>query len=154
MAGGVFRLLGRQAAIGRTLIESDVSTETQNPVVISDRLWRTRFAADPNVLGRTLTLDQATLVVVGVMPPDFHFPARGTDFWRALRFNSAGGDDDRGNHYLQVMARLKPGVTLRAGAIGNAAHRRSDRAAVSQGTGRHERRTCCAGATKSDGSRG
>ncbi len=89
VAGGVFRLLGRQASIGRTLTESDVSTETQNPVVISDRLWRTRFAADPNVLGRTLTLDQATLVVVGVMPPDFHFPARGTDFWRVLRFNSA-----------------------------------------------------------------
>jgi putative ABC transport system permease protein len=112
VAGGVFRLLGRQAAIGRTLTESDVSTETQNAVVISDRLWRTRFAADSNVLGRTLTLDQATLVIVGVMPPDFHFPARGTDFWRALRFNSIGGDDDRTNHYLQVMARLRQGVTF------------------------------------------
>ena len=112
VAGGVFRLLGRQASIGRTLTESDVSTETQNPVVISDRLWRTRFAADPNLLGRTLTLDQATLVVVGVMPPDFHFPARGTDFWRVLRFNNAVGDNDRGNHYLQVMARLKPGVSF------------------------------------------
>jgi putative ABC transport system permease protein len=112
VAGGVFRLLGRQASIGRTLGDGDVSTETQNPVVISDRLWRTRFAADANVLGRTLTLDQATLVVVGVMPPDFHFPARGTDFWRVLRFNNSVGDDDRGNHYLQVMARLRPGVSF------------------------------------------
>lgn len=110
--GGVFSLLGRQAAIGRTLIQSDFDAETQNPVVISDRLWRTRFASDPNVLGRTLTLDEATLVVVGVMPPDFHFPARGTDFWRALRFNPDGGDSSRGNHYLQVIARLKPGVTF------------------------------------------
>ena len=112
VAGGVFRLLGRQAALGRTLVESDVTSGTQNPVVISDRLWRTRFAADPGVLGRTLTLDQVTLVIVGVMPADFHFPARGTDFWRVLRFVPAGGDDNRTNHYLQVMARLKPGVSF------------------------------------------
>ena len=41
--------------------------------MISDRLWRTKFAADPNVLGRTLTLDNATLSIVGVMPADFIF---------------------------------------------------------------------------------
>jgi predicted permease len=46
------------------------------------------------------------------MPADFHFPARGTDFWRVLRFNNSVGDDDRGNHYLQVMARLRPGVSF------------------------------------------
>ena len=112
VAGGVFRLLGRQAAMGRTLTEGDVADETNNAVVISDRLWRTKFAADPNVLGRTLTLDDATLSVVGVMPPDFHFPSRGTDYWRALRFGVSGSDSSRGNHYLQVMARLKPGVSI------------------------------------------
>jgi putative ABC transport system permease protein len=112
VSGGVFRLLGRPAAIGRTLIEGDVSTETQNPIVISDRLWRTRFAADPDVLGRTLAFDAATQVIVGVMPADFHFPGRGVDFWRVMRFSTANGDDNRGNQYLQVMARLKPGVSL------------------------------------------
>ena len=85
VAGGVFRLLGRQAAIGRTLTESDARPRRQNPVVISDRLWRTRFAADPDVLGRTLTLDDVTLVIVGVMPPDFFFPAADTDYWRRAR---------------------------------------------------------------------
>ena len=112
VAGGVFALLGRPALIGRTLTEADVADETNNAVVISDRLWRTKFASDPNVLGRTLSLDDATLSIIGVMPPDFHFPSRGTEYWRALRFSNSAADNSRGNHYLQVMARLKPGVSV------------------------------------------
>ena len=138
VAGGVFRLLGREAAIGRTLTESDVANDTNNAVVISDRLWRTKFASDPNVLGRTLSLDQASLTIVGVMPPDFHFPARGTDFWRALRFSNSASDQ-------QPRQSLSPGdgaaqarCQLRTGAIGTADHWRSDRAAVSQGADRQE----------------
>jgi hypothetical protein len=110
MAPGAFQLLGRQAAIGRTLIESD-ATATPSAVVISDRLWRTKFAGDPNVLGSTLTLDSATLVIVGVMPSDFYFPAPTTDYWRVTTFNGPA-DENRGNNYINVMARLKPGVTL------------------------------------------
>jgi predicted permease len=110
LAPGAFQLLGRQAAMGRTLIDNDAAA-TQNPVVISDRLWRTKFAADPNVLGAPLTLDSTTLVIVGVMPADFYFPAPTTDFWRVLTLNS-NSDESRGNNYLQVMARLKAGVTL------------------------------------------
>jgi predicted permease len=112
VAGGVFGLLGRQAVIGRTLTEADVADETNNAVVISDRLWRTKFASDPNVLGRTLALDDATLSIIGVMPPDFHFPARGTDYWRVMRFTNSASDNSRGNHYLQVIARLKPGISV------------------------------------------
>jgi predicted permease len=108
--GGVFTMLGRQAAIGRFLVESDIDSD-QDPIVISDRLWRTRFAADPNVLGRTISLSSGPATIVGVMPADFHFPERDTDFWRPFRF-SGRGDDDRTNHYLSVMARLKPGVTF------------------------------------------
>jgi putative ABC transport system permease protein len=110
MAPGAFGLLGRQAAIGRTLIDGDEKA-TASPVVISDRLWRTKFAADPNVLGSTLTLDSATLVVVGVMPADFFFPSTTTDYWRVTTF-SGTVDANRGNNYIGVMARLKPGVTL------------------------------------------
>lgn len=112
--GGMFRLLGVSAAIGRVLVESDVSSETQNPILISDALWRARFGADPQVIGRAVSLDDATHVVVGVMPKDFHFPSRGLDFWRPLRFTPNNGDDDRTNHYLQVLARLRDDVTLEA----------------------------------------
>lgn len=111
VSSGVFAMLGRQAAHGRVLTESDV-TSTADAVVISDRLWRGRFAADPNVLGQTMPLNEATLVIVGVMPPDFHFPGRDTDFWRLMRFSDTPSNNDRGNHYLAVMARLKPGVSF------------------------------------------
>ena len=108
---GAFTLLGRPAAIGRVLISSDINSD-QNPIVISDRLWRSRFAADPNVLGQTMALDDATSVIVGVMPPDFIFPDRDTDYWRPFRFNAQNGDEDRNNNYLEVIARLKPAVTF------------------------------------------
>lgn len=111
VTGGVFHLLGRQAAIGRALIESDL-TSGQNPIVISDRLWHTRFAGDVNVLGQAMALDDVTSVIVGVMPPDFIFPDRDTDYWRPFRFVADNGDEDRSNHYLAVIARLKPAVTF------------------------------------------
>lgn len=111
VTGGVFHRLGRQAAIGRTLAEADIASD-QNPIVISNRLWRTRFAGDVNVLGRTIALDDATSVIVGVMPPDFIFPDRDTDYWRPFRFVADNGDEDRTNHYLAVIARLKPTVTF------------------------------------------
>jgi predicted permease len=110
ITAGVFRMLGRQAALGRTLIESDVA-DSANAVVISDQLWRTRFGADANVLGQTLTLDALTLTIVGVMPADFYFPGRGVDFWRLLRLDSPD-NQSRNNNYLLVMGRMKPEVTL------------------------------------------
>ncbi|MCC7125826.1 MAG: ABC transporter permease [Acidobacteria bacterium] len=112
VTGGMLGMLGRPAAIGRVLLESDVTTETQNALVISDRLWRTRFGADANVLGQTISLDDATYVIVGVMPADFHFPDRAADYWRPLRFLATNGDDDWTNYYLQVVARLRAGVTV------------------------------------------
>jgi predicted permease len=111
VTGGVFHLLGRRAAIGRTLTEADITSD-QNPIVISDRLWRTRFAGDPDVLGRTMTLDDGTSEIVGVMPPDFIFPDNDADFWRPFRFGTTRSDQDRTNQYLAVIARLKPTVTF------------------------------------------
>lgn len=112
VTGGAFTLLGRSAALGRTLVESDIASE-QDPIVISDLLWRRRFAADLDVLGRTMALDDATAVIVGVMPPGFVFPdRRESDYWRPLRFDARNSDDDRNNNYLSVIARLKPGITF------------------------------------------
>ena len=81
---------------------------------MSDALWRRQFSADPNILGRAVILDQAAYNVIGVMPRDFLFPARTTQFWTPFRF----AEDDyseRGNNYLNVIARLRPGATA-AGA--------------------------------------
>lgn len=112
VTSGTFRLLGRQAAIGRVLTESDTEHEELDVMVISDALWRLRFGADPGVLGRKVALNDQTCTIVGVMPPDFSFPSRNTQFWRSLRFRDLGGESDRNNHFLSVVARLKRGVTF------------------------------------------
>jgi putative ABC transport system permease protein len=109
---GMLPMLGRHAAIGRVLTEADVAREAERPIVISDRLWRSAFAASPDVVGQTLMLDRTSYNIIGVMPPDFYFPERNTDFWRMLRFADSNSDNDRGNHYLQVIGRLKPGVSV------------------------------------------
>ncbi len=113
IGGGVFQMLGRPAQIGRVLAESDVkAADGERPIVISDRLWRARFGGSPDVLGQTISLDDRRYVIVGVMPPDFYFPSRTRDFWRILIFGTTGSDTDRGNQYLEVLGRLKNGVSL------------------------------------------
>lgn len=113
VGGGVFQILRRPAALGRVLTEADVNAaEGERPIVISDRIWRTRFGASPDVLGQTISLDDRAHVIVGVMPPDFYFPSRNRDFWRALRLGATASDSDRGNNYLAVIGRLKDGVSI------------------------------------------
>src|SRR5688572_2269584 len=113
VGGGVFQILRRPAALGRVLTEADVNAaEGERPIVISDRIWRTRFGASPDVLGQTISLDDRAHVIVGVMPPDFYFPSRNRDFWRALRLGATESDNDRGNNYLAVIGRLKDGVSI------------------------------------------
>ena len=112
VGAGVFQMLGRQAAFGRTLTESDAATETDRPIVISNQFWRVNFAASPDVLGQKLTLDDRAYVIVGVMPADFFFPNRDSNYWRILRFSGDVGDADRSNHYLDVLGRLKDGVSV------------------------------------------
>lgn len=112
VTSGTFHLLGRQAALGRVLSESDTERGELDVMVISDALWRLRFGADPDVLGRKVSLNDQTCTIVGVMPPDFSFPTRTTQFWRSLRFRDLGGETDRNNRMLTVVARLKRGVTF------------------------------------------
>jgi putative ABC transport system permease protein len=110
---GTLAMLGRPAALGRIFTEGDAkSADGERPMVISDRLWRTVFAAASDVVGQTLTLDGTTYTIIGVMPPDFFFPSRTTDFWRMLQFSSTNSDTDRTNQYLEVLGRLKDGVSV------------------------------------------
>jgi hypothetical protein len=75
--------------------------------VLSDGLWRRRFSSDPGIVGRHITLNAESYMVVGVMPPDFFFPVREGELWTpwAMQPDEASGP---GDHYVRVMARLKP----------------------------------------------
>ncbi|MBL8137054.1 MAG: ABC transporter permease [Acidobacteria bacterium] len=107
----LFDTLGVRAALGRTLLAADDAAVATPPVVLSDHVWRSTFAASPGVLGTTVSLNGTAHVVVGVMPAWFEFPTRDVDLWLPLRFVP---DDltDRANVYLRVVARLRPGVTI------------------------------------------
>src|SRR5712672_3184780 len=125
VSGNYFDVLGVRALIGRTFLpEEDRTPNTHPVVVIGYGLWERRFGADPNVIGRTITLNAHDFSIIGVAPKDFGstFAGATIDLWTpvmmkdyvAPRFSLT----DRGSRWLMVMGRLKPGATL-AQAQGN-----------------------------------
>jgi hypothetical protein len=84
----VFKALGVKPALGRFYTEEEDQIDTWAPViVITHRLWKRQFDSDPNVVGKTLTLDQKPITVIGVMPEDFSFFGDEVDFITPLEIN-------------------------------------------------------------------
>jgi putative ABC transport system permease protein len=105
----LFATLGVAPLIGRALMTSD-DLETAPPtLVISERLWRSRFAADLFIVGRTVVLEDKVHVIVGVMPATFQFPSRVVDFWIPLQLQPS--QYNYGNPFLHTIARLRNGVS-------------------------------------------
>src|SRR5262249_50371204 len=80
-----------------------------NVVILSHALWMRRFGGDRGVLGRALSLNANKYTVVGVMPAEFDFPSRETGLW--IPFGSVYKDGGRGNFFVDVIGKLKPGVS-------------------------------------------
>ena len=108
-----FQVLGTAPVLGRTLEDAD-HTATPRAVVISHSLWQQRFAADPQVLGRSVQLGAATVEIVGVMPPQFQFPNSEVQLWQPLWFGGTPWEDERsrGRDSLVVIGRLVPGASI------------------------------------------
>jgi putative ABC transport system permease protein len=112
VTGNFFSTLGAQAAHGRVFNEDDDQVNGPKVVILSDRVWRERFNADPNVLGRGVTLTEESYTVVGVMPAKFEFP-KGVDLWLPIRtVMDARAVERYGMTFMTAVGRLKPGVTL------------------------------------------
>src|SRR5436190_193259 len=118
VAGNYFEALGVGAQLGRTLLPSDDVAPGQHPVaVISDSLWRRAFAADPDVLGKTIYLNGQPLTVVGVAAHEFNgtIVSMGIDVFAPLMMQPQVSPpsrlDSRGVFTLTTMGHLKPGVT-------------------------------------------
>ena len=109
VSGELFALLGVPPLIGRAIGPDDDREQAAGTVMISERLWRTRFAADGGAIGRTVRLNDQPLVIVGVMPRTFEFPMRAADFW--IPFQFAPADYGYNNPSIEAIARLKPGVS-------------------------------------------
>jgi predicted permease len=107
----LFPTLGVQAALGRIFAEGEDRETANRTVILSDRLWRSAFGADPGILGRKVVLDEEPYSVIGVMPPAFSFPRREVEVWVPLVL-TAEEYGDRNNNELYAIGRLKPGATL------------------------------------------
>ncbi|HLJ45694.1 MAG TPA: ABC transporter permease [Bryobacteraceae bacterium] len=114
ITGGLFHSLGVSPALGRTISPSDDDPGAPLTVVISHGLWLRAFGADASILGRVVQVNGQNANIIGVMAPDFTFPPgdlNPPELWEAFQL---GPPDPkrRGGHFLSLLGRLKPGVTL------------------------------------------
>jgi putative ABC transport system permease protein len=115
VSANFFNTLGVQPAIGRGFQEGEDQPGREREVVLSDRLWRRRFAADPAIVGKNIRLDDQNYLVTGVMPASFDFPMA-TELWTPNPLTPEQRVNRR-NNQLEAAARLRPQYTLeQAGA--------------------------------------
>jgi predicted permease len=110
VSGNLFAVLGVGPQLG-TGFPAGGPMHVANELicVISDRLWRTRYSADPSIIGRPIVLNGVAYVVRGVMPPKFHYPDD-VDVWQRLRWDLT--QHSREAHFMEAVARLAPGTTI------------------------------------------
>jgi predicted permease len=105
----IWPLLGISPLMGRTYTPDDDRPGHDHVAVLSYAFWSKRLASDPNILGKTIQLDAEAYTVIGVLPEGFNF-AGPSDLWLPLGLERAKGRD-RGSHYLEVIGRLRDGVS-------------------------------------------
>jgi putative ABC transport system permease protein len=108
-SASLFTLLGVRPALGRPFTAEEDKPNSR-VAVISDRLWRRRYGADPGILRKPITISGNPYTVVGVMPPGFGYIDKTVEVWMPVGF-SAESRTPRGR-WLSVLGRLKPGVTF------------------------------------------
>ena len=142
VSGAYFEMLGSRPLIGRLIEPLDDEQERQ-VVVLSERLWRRSFAADPSVVGSEVSVNDLPVTIVGVVGGGFagHRLNRSIDFWVPLPLHPqlARGSrarmrlEDRGIQWLRLMGRLAPGVSVEQARQSLNGHRRYSRRSLSLG---------------------
>jgi putative ABC transport system permease protein len=106
-----FTTLGVPPAMGRPYSREEDLPGADPVVVLSHELWRTAFGGDPSLVGRTVEVNGQARVVVGITPPGFDIDDQGIQLWLPLALDPANRQN-RGSHFLNLVGRLAPGVTL------------------------------------------
>ena len=113
VSASYFRVLGVAPAVGRAFHPSEDRASAPNVIVISDALWRRRFARDPAIVGRDMTLDGARYVILGVMPRGFeNVTAPSAELWAPLQYDVSQGR--AWGHHLRMVGRLRGNATTNA----------------------------------------
>ena len=102
---------GVAPALGRDFTFEEARFGGPNAVIISDRFWRRRFAADPNAVGQKLRVGNSSYSIVGIMPASFLFPERDVDLWSPVPLDAPYAQS-RESTWFTVIGRLKPGVSI------------------------------------------
>lgn len=112
VSGNFFSVLGVKPLLGRSLTEADEKQGAERVVLLSHGFWQRRYAGDANIVGKQIILSGNPYQVVGVLPPEFQFAKRGSaEVWTPWQ-NSQSMLTRRFMHWVNVIARLKPGVSL------------------------------------------
>ena len=107
-----FDVLGVQPRLGRSFTPADDRSGV-NVVIISHALWQRRYGGVPDIVGRTILMSDAKYEVIGVAPASFVFLSRDVEYWVPIQLAPADANTRR-SHFLNVVARLKPGVSVPA----------------------------------------
>jgi putative ABC transport system permease protein len=116
VTSGFFSILRAQPLLGRAFLAEEDSPGRDHEVVLSYNLWRSRFGADRDIVGKNIALNEHAFTVIGVMGPNFEFPISTDPTYSPQMWKPLGWTDQdraiRDNHNYAVVARLKTGVTL------------------------------------------
>ncbi len=107
-----FSVLGLGPMMGRGFAADEDLVMPAPVAIVSYGLWQRRFAGDPAIVGKTISFNGRPRTVIGVMPPNFDHPTARTDVWLPLRRMRPDSLDHRSNHFLFMVGRLRPGVTV------------------------------------------
>jgi putative ABC transport system permease protein len=113
VSANLFSVLGVSPSLGRDLQPGDNVPGSAHVAMLSHGLWLRRFGADPGIIGQQIRLNDEKYTVVGIMPRGFLFPNREVEVWVPWQF-SKEELAAHGSHYLHVVARLRPGVSLQS----------------------------------------
>ena len=114
ITANLFPVLGVSPALGRGFSSDEEKFGNHRVALLSDALWQRRYGADPGLIGRSITLGGESYTVVGVMPKDMAFfdnqPV--VELWTPIAFAPGDNLDTRNNHFVNLVGRLKPAVTI------------------------------------------
>ena len=102
--------MGTEPLLGRVFTADEFQSGHSQVAVLSYRLWLSRFGSRPDIIGKSILLNGQSCAVVGVLPRRFNFPGDDVDIWQPLLIPPASANI--GNHYLNLVGELKPGVVL------------------------------------------
>ena len=112
VSSNLFSLLGAEAELGRTFQSGEDQPGRDRLVILSHGLWRNKFASDPRIIGRPITIDGVDREVVGVMSAGFAFPSSEIQIWMPLHLDPSQTFDQWNTGFMPLLARLRVGATL------------------------------------------